>query len=298
MSQIRPFNVVLLGFGGPATRSDVRPFLDRVLRGRPIPPERYDAIVSHYGEIGGRSPFNDLTRRQGDAVMRELRRRGVRASVRTAYLYSAPFVSDVAAQLARDTESRTVAVVLAVHQSALSWDRYLGLIPNATYVPPYYDHPLFVEAQAGLIREALYRMGKTSFDGVEVIFSAHSIPQSVADAGAYAAQFERSARLIAEHLGEPSWRLAYQSRSGAPAERWLEPDVRDVILSLGREKHSSAIVAPIGFVCDNVEVLYDIDVAAARIARALRVQMERAGALNDHPLFVRMVADLVIRCAA
>lgn len=291
-------NVVLLGFGGPTRPDEIRPFLDRVLQGRRVPPERVELVVGHYMHIGGKSPFNELTQRQADALARELHERGVDANVRTAYVNAAPFVADVDAALRSEGVERPSVVILAAHQSPASWDKYLGLISNAHYVPPYYEHPLFVAANAERLRDALKRLGKDSFDGVEVIFTAHSIPQAMADASPYVSQLERSAQLIAAQAGAASWRIAYQSRSGGPMDVWLEPDVRDVLHALPKQGVREAIVAPIGFLCEHLEVLYDLDVDAAAAARDAGVRMERAQALNDHPLFIRMLADLVEQCPA
>lgn len=290
--------VVLLGFGGPTRPEEIRPFLDRVLQGRRVPPERVELVVGHYMHIGGKSPFNELTQRQAEALQHELRERGMDATVRTAYVNAAPFVADVTSELQREGVQHPIVVILAAHQSPASWDKYVGLIPDAVYVPTYYEHPLFAAANAERVRDALQRLGKSSFDGVELIFTAHSIPQAMADASPYVAQLERSAQLIAAQAGAPAWRIAYQSRSGGPMDKWLEPDIRDVLRELPSQGITNAIVAPIGFLCDHVEVLYDLDVDAAAAANEAGVHMERAQALNDHPLFIRMLAELVEQCAA
>lgn len=290
--------VVLLGFGGPARPEEIRPFLDRVLQGRRIPAERYESVVDHYLHIGGKSPFNELTQRQADALSRVLRERGIDAAVRTAYVNAAPFVDEVRTELQREGVEHPVAVILAAHQSPASWDKYLHLLPGARYVPPYYEHPLFVAANAQRVRDALARLGKDDFDGVALFFTAHSIPQAMADASPYVVQLHRSAELIAAQAGAPSYRIAFQSRSGSPMEPWLEPDIRDALRALAQEGTAAAIVAPIGFLCDHVEVLYDLDVDAAAAAREAGVRMERAAALNDHPLFIQMLADLVEQCTA
>lgn len=290
--------VVLLGFGGPTRPEEIRPFLDRVLQGRRVPPERIELVVGHYLHIGGKSPFNELTQRQAHGLAHELQQRGFDADVRTAYVNAAPFVPDVNAEMQREGVERPIVVILAAHQSPASWDKYLGLIPDARYVPPYYEHPLFVAANADRVRDALRALGKSSFDGVELLFTAHSIPQAMADASPYVAQFERSAQLIADEAGAKSHSIAYQSRSGSPMDKWLEPDIRDALRELAARGVRDVIVAPIGFLCDHVEVLYDLDVDAAAAARDAGVRMERAQALNDHPLFIRMLADLVEQCPA
>ncbi len=295
---MKPREIVLLGFGGPSSADEIRPFLDRVLQGRRIPAERYESVVGHYMQIGGKSPFNELTQRQAGALANELERRGFESVVRTAYVNASPFAADVAKELLYDGAEPPIAIILAAHQSPASWDKYTGIIRDARYVPPYYEHPLFVRANAQRLLEALQRLGNPSFDGVRVVFTAHSIPQAMADASPYVTQLERSAALIARQAEVGLWQIAYQSRSGSPAEKWLEPDVRDALRALASQNARDVIVAPIGFLCDHVEVLYDLDVEAAQTAREAGLRMERAPALNDHPLFIHMLADLVEQCAA
>jgi protoporphyrin/coproporphyrin ferrochelatase len=290
--------IVLLGFGGPEHPEEIRPFLDRVLQGRPIPRERYEEVVTHYEHMpGGKSPYNALMRRQADALAAELGRRGIDSPVRIAYANAAPFASDVVRELEAMHARDVLGVILAVHQSPASWEKY-KVLPGADYIDPYYEHPLFVNANAERVRDALGRLGKNSFDGVALIYTAHSIPQAMADRSPYVQQYERSAQLIAQAVGARTYTIAYQSRSGSPSDKWLEPDVRDVLKTLPQSGIAQAIVAPIGFLSDHVEVLYDLDVDAAKTAAEFGVRMERAGALNDHPLFVQMLAELVEkRCA-
>lgn len=289
--------VVLLGFGGPESREEVRPFLDRVLQGRPVPPERYEEVVQHYEEIGGKSPFNELTQRQAGALRGKLRERGMDVPVLVAYRNAAPFIDDVAAQVQR-AGGRTCAIVLAAHQSEVSWDKYAQALPGAAYVPPFYDRPLFVRAHAQRAADALASLGKANFDDVALIFTAHSIPQAMADRAPYVEQLRRSAELIARQLAAPSWQIAYQSRSGRPSDPWLEPDIRDALRALAAQGCRDTVVVPVGFLCDHVEVLYDLDIDARAVADAVGIRMARAAALNDHPLFIEMLADLVQQCAA
>lgn len=288
--------VVLLGFGGPTRREEIRPFLDRVLAGRKIPEARYEEVAAHYEHLGGKSPFNELTARQAQALQTELGSRGIDVPVEVAYLNAAPFIAGVARELA-EQDAKPLGIILAAFQSPASWEKYQRLT-NAQYAPPFYDDPLFVAAYAQRVRDALRELGKDSFEGVELIFTAHSIPQAMADSSPYAQQFARSAELIARAARAKSWAIAYQSRSGSPADRWLEPDVRDVLARLPDQGTHDAVVAPIGFLCDHVEVLYDLDVDAMKAASAAGVRMKRAQALNDHPLFINMLADLVEQCAA
>ena len=291
--------IVLLGFGGPEHSEEIRPFLDRVLEGRPVPRERYEEVVTHYEHMpGGKSPYNMLMRRQADALAAELGRRGIDTPVRIAYRNAAPFMKDVVIDLAASNARNVLGVIMAVHQSPASWDKYKALT-GADYLEPFYEHPLFVSANAERVRDSLQQLGKSSFDSVALIFTAHSIPQAMAARSPYVQQYERSAELIASAVGARMHSIAYQSRSGSPSDKWLEPDVRDVLRSLPSSGITDAIVAPIGFLSDHVEVLYDLDVDAARTAAESGVRMQRAGALNDHPLFIRMLADLIEKqCAA
>jgi protoporphyrin/coproporphyrin ferrochelatase len=287
--------VVLLGFGGPTSPNEVRPFLDRVLKGTRIPPERYEEVVEHYERIGGKSPFNERTQQQADKLREELLRRGIDVPVRVAYRNAKPFIGEVAEDLAH-SGMRAIAIILTAQQSEASWDRYYGSIPGALYVAPYYEHPLFVRAHAERVNDALGILGKDVFDDVALIFTAHSIPKAMAQGGPYVAQLQRSAELVAQRSGARKYTIAFQSRSGSPDVPWLEPDVRDVLASLPQAGTRDAVVAPLGFLCDHVEVLYDLDIDAAAVARQHGVRMARALALNDHPLFIRMLADLVAQC--
>jgi ferrochelatase len=297
--------VVILGFGGPTNPEEIRPFLDRVLRGRPIPKARYDAVLENYMLIGGSSPYNAHTQHQADALAGNLRERGFDMPVEIAYRNVPPFVDDVAKELTQRGARDVFAVVLAPHQSAASWEKYVAgfedalrnsgsAAPAVEYIGPYFDHPLFVRAHAERLAEALAELGRSSFDSVEVVFTAHSIPVQTPGADVYTSQFRRSAELIAAEAGAPAWSIAYQSRSGMPTDPWLEPDVRDVLRAMPERGVKETIVAPIGFLCDHVEVLYDLDRDARSVAEVAGVRMQRAQSLNDHPLFARMLADFTV----
>lgn len=297
--------IVLLGFGGPTAADQIRPFLDRVLAGRPIPAVRYEAVVGNYMHIGGKSPYNALTARQAGALERALRARGVEAPVVVAYRNAEPFVDDVVARLTQNGARRIVAIALAPHQSPASSGRYVESLeaallragpaaPRPVYAQPFYDHPLFVQAHASRVVEAMRRLDDAGFGETALIFSAHSIPVSIANASPYESQIRRSAELVAQAIGASRWEVAYQSRSGSPSDPWLGPDVSDVLRALPERGLHTAIVAPIGFLCDHVEVLYDLDVTAQGAAQSAGVRMERAPSLNDHPLFVEMLTEVAL----
>ncbi len=290
--------VVLIGFGGPSTPGELRTFLDRVTAGRSIPHERYESVVRHYQAIGGRSPFNEIATRQAEALRARLAGDGAKIPVALGLRNAAPFIEDAIRVLAGGGATRVLGFVLSAFRCEASWDRYLNAVedacerigvgaPRVDYVGEWYAHPLFVEANADRVARALAGFGPTVRDSAQLVFTAHSIPAAMAGASPYVEQFTDCARLVARHLGRRDYRLAFQSRSGDPRDPWLEPDVCDVLRGLeGRP----AVVAPIGFLCDHVEVLYDLDVEAARVAREANVRMVRAATVGDHPRFIEMMA--------
>jgi len=170
--------------------------------------------------------------------------------------------------------------------------------PAVVYVAPWSDQPGFLDACGAHCRAALDGVPAERRAAAPLVFTAHSVPVGMAAASPYAQQLEAAARAVAARLGHARWQIAYQSRSGSPQDPWLEPDVCDVVRALARDGARDVVVAPIGFVCDHVEVLYDLDVEARAAARAAGVDFHRAAAVNDHPAFVAMLADLVARGAA
>ena len=292
-------SVLLVGFGGPTRADEVRPFLDNVLRGRLVPRERYEEVVRHYDLLGGRSPYNDLTIRQADALRAALAGTPIRIEV--GMRNWTPYIDDAMRTLAEVGARRTLAFILAAHRSEASWERYQASVRDAqakldgrasqiVHPAPWHAHPKFISAVASRVGEALARFDGAERESMRLIFTAHSIPLAMANASGYVDQLMQSSRLVADSLGITNWQLAYQSRSGSPREPWLEPDVRDAIRNLDWR---AAIVTPIGFLCDHVEVLYDLDIEAAAVARECGVRMERAATVGDHPDFIAMMAAII-----
>ncbi len=293
--------VLMIGFGGPTRADQVRPFLDNVVRGRPIPRERYEEVVHHYDLLGGRSPYNDLTMRQAAALREELAKKGAPVPVGVGMAKWEPYVADSLRALTEGGARRVLGFIMAAHRSEASFERYQENVndaraalgdgaPEVVYPESWHDHPLFIGAIAARTREAYARLGQQDASGVRLIFTAHSIPLAMAQAGPYVKQLAQSAWMTAAKLGIGGWKLAYQSRSGSPREAWLEPDIKDTLRSLDAK---AAVVVPIGFLCDHVEVLYDLDIEAAQIAREAGIRMERAPTVGDHPLFIEMMASII-----
>jgi ferrochelatase len=293
-------SVMLIGFGGPTAPSEVRPFLDRVLQGRPVPRDRYEEVLHHYELLGGRSPYNDLTMRQASALREALRRGGFDVPVAVGMRNTLPFFDDALRELAAKGARRAFGFVLAAHRCEASWERYqsdLGAArervgasaPQIEYALEWHNHPRFVSATADRVRDAIALLPSANRERAELIFTAHSIPAAMAARAPYVEQIRESASMVAATVGASKWRIAYQSRSGSPRDRWLEPDTNDVIRGL---RGRAAVIVPIGFLCDHVEVLYDLDIEAAQVAREAGVTMVRAATVSDHPQFIEMVAAL------
>lgn len=299
-------SILLIAFGGPEKPEDIRPFLKNVAEGRAIPPERLEEVAQHYEAIGGRSPINDLTRLQAEGLRRVLRRENRFERVYIGMRNWHPFLHESLAEMKRNGHLRALGIILSSFQTEASWDRYLADVarararvgagcPDVEFAGHWADHPLFLDAMVDRARAALEEVPAGRRAGAPLIFTAHSVPVGMASDSPYAAQLQTAATTIAERLGHARWTLAYQSRSGSPREPWLEPDIGDVLRALGREGVTDAVVAPIGFVCDHVEVLYDLDIGACRVARECGLTLHRATAANDHPAFIEMLADLVRR---
>src|SRR5262245_13109721 len=296
--------VLLLAFGGPERPEEIRPFLARVARGRPIPPERLEEVAHHYEAIGGRSPLNELTLRQARKLEAALAASGRALPVHVGLRHAAPHIADALVGMADAGVRRAVGVVLSPHASEASRDRYVEEVDAARvqlgerasairWAPSWHTHPLFVTAVADATVAALVTLPAARRADAAVVFTAHSIPVAMAERSPYVAEIEASARAVATQLGARRWQVAYQSRSGSPREPWLEPDVNDALRALRAEGVSDVVVVPVGFVCDHVEVLYDLDVEARATAAAVGLGFARAGAVNDHPLFIRMLAEVV-----
>jgi protoporphyrin/coproporphyrin ferrochelatase len=300
--------VVLIAFGGPTARDEIRPFLANVTRGRGIVAERLEQVARHYERMpGGRSPLNDLTLAQARALGEALARRGALMEVRVGMRNWRPYLHETLAGLAGRGVRRCLGVIMSSLRCEASWDRYqqdvaqararMSDAPEVVFGPPWGRGPGFIEALVDRAGAALRALPEDGRRWTPLIFTAHSIPVAMADASPYVDDFTAVARAVATKLDHARWTLAYQSRSGRPEDSWLEPDVNTVIRSLARDGERNVVVVPVGFVCDHVEVLYDLDVEAAETARAHGLTLHRAATVGDHPAFIAGLADLVVNAA-
>ena len=312
--------VLLLGFGGPEAPDEVRPFLEMVTAGRGIPPERLDEVGHHYVALGGVSPINAQNRALRAALAAALDAREHPIPVVLANRNSPPFVKDVLAELADSGAHRLLALATSAYSSYSSCRQYrqdvgaaLAGFPglDIVKVPPFPDLPGFAEAAADALVPVLAEAGRRPY----ILVTTHSIPLSMArtsgpedrwpaDPGApgtyvtqHLAVAEAAVTLAAQRAGVevPPWRLVFQSRSGPPAMPWLEPDVNDVLAELAAAGVRDVVAAPMGFLSDHVEVVWDLDTEAAATADALGIRFTRVPTVGTHPAFVTGLADLIIR---
>ena len=299
--------VLVVSFGGPQGRGDIRPFLANVLRGRRVTPERVEEVALHYELFDGVSPLTELTQRQADGLRQRLAAAGYRLPVYVGMRNWHPFLADTLKKMYADGVRRAIGFIAAAHHSYSSCQQYRENVASAqqalrndgghidiTFVDSWFDHPQFIAANAALIREALKRLPGHVREDARLVFTAHSIPKSMADASQYEHQLSASCAAIAAQLGLP-WALVYQSRSGRPQDPWLEPDVCDYLRREHAQGLAAAVLCPVGFVCDHIEVLYDLDREAADLCTSIGLPMVRAAAVNDDPLFLDMMADVVLR---
>ncbi|MDP8988815.1 MAG: ferrochelatase [Acidobacteriota bacterium] len=282
--------LLLVSFGGPERREDVIPFLENVLRGRDVPRERLLAVAEHYYHFGGRSPINgqnrDLIAALGEVV---------KIPIYWGNRNWHPLLADTVRQMRDDGVKRAIAFPTSAFGSYSGCRQYWENIeraraevgegaPEIVKIPPFSGHPLFLEAMTDRLRAALGEL-----PGARVVFTAHSVPLAMAQVSPYVEQLEAAARSVAEAAGAREWTLAYQSRSGPPAQPWLGPDICDYL----RESPGDTVIAPIGFLSDHMEVIYDLDTEARGVCEELGIRMVRAGTVGTHPAIVRMIAELI-----
>ena len=306
MRRPQPFDAVLLiSFGGPGAPEEIRPFLANVLRGRQIPVARVKGVVHHYELFDGLSPLTAITLRQAEGLRDRLVSTGLPVYVGMRNWH--PFLDDTLRQMSRDGVRRVLALTLAAHHCYSSCGQYKQNVVQAretirgdgyhdlevTYVGGWHNHARFIEANACQIEAARDTLAPDLRAGARVVFTAHSIPSSMAAESRYVAELKESATLVVERLATSGWDLVYQSRSGRPQDPWLEPDICDYLRTEHAKGLAAVVVSPLGFVADHIEVLYDLDTEATQVSRELGLAMGRASAVNDHPSFLDMMADVV-----
>ena len=302
--------ILVVSFGGPESKEEVIPFLENVLRGRNVPRERMLAVAEHYYHFEGKSPINQQSRDLIAALEEELERAGPKLPIYWGNRNWRPLLPETLRKMKQDGVQRALAFVTSAYSSYSGCRQYREDIararsevgagaPEVDKLRAFFNHPGFVEASVERVRDALQALPADPQGGVQedvqIVYTAHSIPVSMADTCDYVRQLEELRRLVSEALGHANDALVYQSRSGAPGQPWLEPDILDYLRRVKAENLASAVVlAPIGFISDHMEVLYDLDVEARQVCDSLGLPMTRAKTVGVHPKFVGMIRELIL----
>jgi ferrochelatase len=295
--------VLLMAHGSPDSLDDMAAYLQHVRGGRPTPQTLVDDIRGRYRLIGGRSPLLDLTRAQGKALEGRLNANGTRFRVYVGMRHWHPFIRDTVQQMVADGIRRVVAVSMAPQYSRLSVGAYrhaldtaqseLGVRLDVTTVTSWHDQPWLLQAFAERVQAVYQQLSEEARAQLAVVFTAHSLPQrSVAEGDVYPHEVDRTAAGVAQLVGLTSWGIAYQSQ-GATAEPWLGPTLDEMFARVAAQSQHWLLLVPIGFVCDHVEILYDIDILAQKVAQARGLCLMRTASLNTSPTFIEALAQVV-----
>lgn len=297
--------ILVLSFGGPEGIDEVMPFLENVLRGRNVPRERMLEVARHYELFGGVSPINEQNRRLIAALETVLREQGPRLPVYWGNRNWHPMLADTVRRMAGDGIRNALCFVTSAYSSYSSCRQYLDNIrqareevgmraPRIEKLRAFYNHPGFIEANAEHVARAFEQIPLERRDYAPLLFTAHSIPRSMADNSDYEAQLLEASGLVAKRVGLEEWRLVFQSRSGPPAQPWLEPDICDSLREMKARGASDVVVSPIGFISDHMEVLYDLDTEAKHLSEELGINMLRAATAGTHAAFISMIRELIL----
>lgn len=298
--------VLFVSFGGPEGRDDVIPFLENVLRGRNVPRERMLEVAEHYYHYDGISPINEQNRQLIAAVQTELNAQGVDLPIYWGNRNWDPLLPATLQQMKDDGIQKAIAFITSGYSSYSGCRQYRENIlaaqeqvgegaPVVDKIRVFYNHPDFIQTLVENVSAAISQLPAADKDSFRLAFTAHSIPDSMADGCDYVRQLSETCRLVADAVNIPHnrWRLVYQSRSGRPEDPWLDPDILDHIEELHSQDVPSMIISPVGFLSDHMEVLFDLDEEAAIKCEELGINMVRADTPGTHPLFVRCVSKLI-----
>ncbi len=281
------------------------PFLENVLRGRNVPRERMLAVAKHYELFGGVSPINAQNRKLIAALNKELEAKGPRLPIYFGNRNWHPMLADTLRKMRDDGVKNALAFVTSAYSSYSSCRQYLEDIERARESPgppaphieklrAFYNHPGFIEANVANLQTALEQIPQQQRSQTRVAFTAHSIPQSMAKNCDYEDQLRETSRLVAEAAGIQNWQLVFQSRSGSPSQPWLGPDICDHLRELQTVGAKNVVIAPIGFVSDHMEIIYDLDTEASALCQQLGLNMIRAATAGSHPAFIEMIRELIM----
>ena len=289
--------IILIALGGPRSLDEVGPFMAAFM-GRPAPPPVVAAIIERYKLIGGKSPLPELVKAQAAALAKEL---GGNYLAYEGFRYSKPTVAESFDKAISDGARRVIALSMSPFSTEVTTGAYKsacdGLGSGETcprFIPSWHDNPLFIDAWVEKVIAGLATFPAEIRDTVVVIFTSHSIPVRYITAGdPYKKQIEETVGLVAAKAGVREWRIAWQSKGARATEPWIEPEVEPTLDKLAQQDHQAVLEVPIGFTCDHMETLYDIDIVHRAHAKKLGIEFERAESLNTSPLFIKALANVV-----
>lgn len=303
--------VLLVAFGGPTPGccqkydADKCPgeaycFVEGIAGDAESQKERVQDISTHYVKLGGFSPFNELTYKQAEALQKALEARGMPLPVYAGFRHWTPYLKEVIAEIAQKGHGKILGIIMAPHRAKVSFEWYLNTVkkgieavkgdqPTIDYIEPWYTH----EGYVGAIAENIKVACGDKIERAEVVFTAHAIPQVAADTSPYSQQFEATGEAVAQMIGKKQFSFSYQSEVENSPIPWTQPDINDWLRAKKEEGVDTVVASPIGFLCDHVEVLYDLDIEAKETAEMCGIDFIRAGTVGDHPKFINMLADFV-----
>lgn len=309
-------SVLLVAFGGPTPGcckkydKDTCPgeaycFVEGIVGTAESQIARVKDIASHYIKLGGFSPFNELTFKQANALKNALQARDLPLPVYAGFRHWTPYLSEVIAEMAQNGHRKILGIIMAPHQSKFSWEWYQQTVkkgidavdgekPTIDYLDPWYTRKGYIGAIAEIIKTAC----GDKLENADLVFTAHAIPQAAADNSPYIQQLQKTGEAVAQQIGKTQFGLAYQSAVENSPIPWTEPDINDWIKDRKKDGVDTIVASPIGFLCDHVEVLYDLDIEANETAEASGVDFIRAGTVGDHPKFIDMLADSIYQKSA
>lgn len=309
-------SVLLVAFGGPtpgccqkydndACPGEAYCFVEGIAGTAASQKERVKDISRHYVKLGGFSPFNELTFKQAAALEEALRVGNLPLPVYAGFRHWNPYLKEVIAEMAQKGHRKILGIIMAPHQSQFSWEWYQQAVkkgidavdgekPTIDYLDPWYTCKGYIDAIAEIIKTAC----SDKLEHAELVFTAHAIPQSAADNSPYTQQLEETSRAVAQKIGKTQFGLAYQSEVENSPIPWTQPDINDWLKARKKDGVDTVVASPIGFLCDHVEVLYDLDIEATETAEACGIDFTRAGTVGAHPKFIGMLADFVCEKSA
>jgi protoporphyrin/coproporphyrin ferrochelatase len=294
--------LLLLAFGGPHSLDEVEFLLTRLFRGRKPTPELLERIKDRYRLIGGCSPLPEITRGQAKALEERLNAKGYDFKSHVGMRYTHPLIEETVNEIIRDGIREIVALPMAPFRSRGSTGAYMEELTRVcqgldaplkvSFVEGWHTHPLFLDAIVEKIREGLDSFNPEMRKEVHLIFTAHSLPKSLIQNDPYVQDMEASVRGVLSIVECPNWHIAFQSKGGGPDE-WIGPDVERVLEDLASQKVRDVLVVPIGFVCDHIEILYDVDIVFRQKAESLGMVLKRTRSLNASERFIEALASAV-----